>query len=93
MHVLHLCNFTQEVNRILKITYRNGREVEFQEQFELKWDRLPPDRFRAWLTSLWMVWHQRNQRVHGEPHRSTEEIAKSTLSFMAAQEANSGEEQ
>ncbi|GAA0148917.1 hypothetical protein LIER_08228 [Lithospermum erythrorhizon] len=25
MHVLHLCSFTQEVNRILKITYINGR--------------------------------------------------------------------
>ncbi|GAA0158247.1 hypothetical protein LIER_43436 [Lithospermum erythrorhizon] len=93
MHVLHPCSFTQEVNRILKITYMNGREMEFQDLFELKWDRLPPDRFRTWLTSLWMVWHQRNQRVHGEPRRSTEEIAESTLSFMAPQEASSGKKQ
>ncbi|GAA0151897.1 hypothetical protein LIER_37379 [Lithospermum erythrorhizon] len=66
--------------------------MRFQDLFALEWDKLPPDRFRAWLVSMWMVWHHRNQRVHGESPRSTEEIAESTLSFLATQEASLGRE-
>ncbi|GAA0160045.1 hypothetical protein LIER_16689 [Lithospermum erythrorhizon] len=90
MHVFNSCPFTQDVNKTLQIPMETVNLHEFHEIYQEKRKRLLPDRFKAWMVRIWLIWHQRNLRMNGTAHRPAAEIAGATISYLATQEAAPG---
>ncbi|GAA0162799.1 hypothetical protein LIER_18816 [Lithospermum erythrorhizon] len=76
IHVFNDCAFSQEICRILTFQLTNPRTRDFRDLLEIRWNKLPPDKFEKWVISVWQLWHNRNLLVFGKPPQSTADIAK-----------------
>ncbi|GAA0183493.1 hypothetical protein LIER_30894 [Lithospermum erythrorhizon] len=63
-HLFNDCSFTQEAFRGLTIDGSVSSVGSFQDLFEIRKKKLPPDIFLVWILSLWDCWYQRNKILH-----------------------------